>query len=69
MVVLSECYFQGLDEKSITLCFVLDVSPKTYKNYVDDSHVKFENKQKPLLFLEILNKQDPFSLSIIEFKN
>lgn len=69
MVVLSECYFQGLDEKSITLCFVLDVSPKTYKNYVDDSHTKFENKQKPLRFLEILNKQDPSTLPTTEFEN
>lgn len=69
MVVLSECYFQGLDEKSITSCFVLDVSPKTYKNYVDDSHTKVENKQKPLQFLEILNKQNPSTLPTTEFEN
>ena len=51
MVVPSEYYFQRCDEKYITLLFVLDVSPKTYKNYVDDSHAKLENKQKPLQFL------------------
>ena len=51
MVVPSEYYFQRCDEKYITLFFVLDVSPKTYKNYVDDSCAKLENKQKPLQFL------------------
>ena len=34
------------------------VSPKTFNRYVDGSHARFENKQKSLRFLEILNKQD-----------
>ena len=48
MVVLSECYFQGLEEKSIALFFALNVSLTTFKRYVDDSHARFENKQKSL---------------------
>ena len=58
MVVLSECYLQRLEEKSIALSFALDISPKTFKHYVGDSHARFENKQKSLQFLEILNKKD-----------
>ena len=56
MVVLSECYLQRLEENSIALSFAVNISPKTFKRYVDDSHVRFENKQKSLQFLEILNK-------------
>ena len=58
MVVLSECYLQRLEEKPIYLFFALNVSPKTFKRYVDDSHDRFENKQQSLQFFEILNKQD-----------
>ena len=56
MVVLSESYHQRLQEKSIGLSFALNISPKTFKRYVDDSHARFEKKS--LQFLEILNKQD-----------
>ena len=68
MVVLSECYLQRLQEKSIALSFALNLSPKTFKYYVDDSHARFENKQKSLQFLEILNKQDSSIQYTIEFE-
>ena len=58
------CYLQRHKEKSIALFFALNISPKAFKRYVDDSLVRFENKQKSLQFLEILNKQD----SSIEFE-
>ena len=48
MVVLSECCLQRLEEKSIALSFALNISPKTFKRYVDDIHARFENKQKSL---------------------
>ena len=65
MVVLSECYLQRLEEKSIALSFALNISPKKFKRYVDDSHARFENKQKSLQFRKILNKQDsPFSIPL-----
>ena len=69
MVVLSECYLQWLEGKSFTISFALNVSPKTFKRYVDDSHEKSENKQKSLQVLEILNKQDSFIQYAIEFEN
>ena len=70
MVVLSECYLQRLEEKSITLSFAPSISPKTFKRYVDDSHARFENKHKSLQFLEILIKKAhpssiPLNLRII----
>ena len=58
-----------LEEKSIALSFALNISPKTFKRYVDDSHSRFENKQKSLQFLEILNKQDSSIQYTIEFEN
>ena len=69
MVVLSECYLQRLEEKSIALSFALNISHKTFKHNVDDSHARFDNKQKSLQFLEILNKQDSSIQYTIEFEN
>ena len=69
MVVLSEWYLQRLEENSIALSFAVNISPKTFKRYVDNSHVRFENKQKSLQFLEILNKQDTSIQYTIEFQN
>ena len=69
MIVLSESYIQRLEEKSIALSFALNISPKTFKRYVDHSHARFENKQKSLQFFEILNKQDSSIQYTIEFDN
>ena len=69
MFVLSECYLQRFEEKSIALSFALNISPKTFKSYVDDSHTRFENKQKSFQFLEILNKQDSSIPYTTEFEN
>ena len=60
MVVLSKCYYQRFEEKSIALSFALNVSHKTLKRYVDYSRARFENKQRYLQVVEILNKQDAF---------
>ena len=69
MVVLSKCYLQRLEEKSIVLSFALNISPKTFKSYADESHCRFENKQKSLQFLEILNKQESSIQHTIEIEN
>ena len=69
MVVLSECYLQRLEEKPIYLSFALNVSPKTFKRYVDDGDNRFQNKQKSPQFLAILNKQDSSIQYTIEFEN
>ena len=53
VVVLSDGYLQRLEEKSIALSFALNISPKTFKRYVDNSHARFEKEQKSPQFLEI----------------
>ena len=67
--LFSQSVTQRLEEKSIALSFVLNISPKTFKRYVDDSHSRFENKQKSLQFLEMLSKQDLSIQYTIEFEN
>ena len=55
--------------RKIALSFVLNVSPKTFERYVDDKHVRFENKQESLQFLVILNKSQSFIRYNTEFEN
>ena len=69
MDVLSECCLKRPWGKSLALSFALHISPKTIERYVDDSQDRFENKQKSLQFLEILNKQDSCIQCTIEFEN
>ena len=38
MVVLSESYVQNLEHKAIAEALILNLAPKTYKRYVDDTH-------------------------------
>ena len=60
MVALSECYLQRL---------AFNISPKTFKHYVDDSHTRLDNKEKSLQFLEILHKQESSIQYTIEFED
>ena len=63
-------YLKTLEEKPIALAFALNVSPKTFKRYVDNhSCTRFENKQKFPKFLQILNKQGLFIKYTAEFEN
>ena len=62
-------FSQNVIFKDLALSFALNISPKTFKRYVDDSHARFENKRKSLQFLEILNKQEPSIQYTIEFEN
>lgn len=66
MAVSSECYLQRLEEKSIALSFALSLSLKTFNCYFDDSHTRFENRQKSLQFFEISNKKDS-SIQYIQY--
>ena len=56
-------------KKNPSFFFAINISPKTFKRYVDDSHARFKNKQKSLQYLKILNKQDSFNQYTIEFEN
>ena len=44
MVVLSESYLQYLERKAIVEALTMQIQPKTFKQYVDDSHTRFTSK-------------------------
>ena len=72
MVVLSESYVQNLEHKAIAEALTLNLAPKTYRRYVDDTHVRFTSKKQSREFQNILNKQDKhiqFKLLDIKIKN
>ena len=69
MVVLSKSYVQYLEQKAIAAALTLNVAPKTYRQYVDDTHVRFTSKEQPCEFQNILNKQDKHIQFTIEDEN
>ena len=56
---VNECYFlynlepnQRLEEKSMDLSFALNISPETFKRYVDDSHTSLKINKNLFSFLK-----------------
>jgi hypothetical protein len=58
MVVMSEAYLQHIEFNAIKQALSINIAPKTYKRYVDDSHARFTNFDDANSFLTILNSQD-----------
>ena len=69
MVVLSESYLRHLEHKAMVEALTMQIQPKTFKRYVDDSHARFTSKHHANIFQEILNKQDPAMQYTIEYEN
>ena len=69
MVVLSESYVQNLEHKAIAEALTLNLAPKTYRRYVDDTHARFKSKEQYREFQKILNKQDKHIQFTIEDEN
>ena len=69
MVVLSESYLQHLEHKAIAEALTINIQPKLFKQYVDDSHARFTSKHHANTFQEILNKQDLAIQYTIEYEN
>ena len=67
MVALSESYLQHLEQKVIAEGLTIQIQPKTFKRYVDDSNARFTSKQHANTFQEILDKQDPVIQYTIEY--
>ena len=53
MVVLSESYLQHLERKTMAEALTIQIQPKTFKRYVDDSHTCFPSKHQANTFQEI----------------
>ena len=58
MVVLSKSYVQNLEHKAIGEASTLNLAPKMYRRYVDDTHARFKVKKQSREFQKILNEQD-----------
>ena len=56
MVTMAEAYLQHLEAKALSQA--VNCRPKTFRRYVDDSHVRFNNAANADEFLNILNTQD-----------
>ena len=69
MVVIAEGYLQFLEKKAIQTSLALNISPKSYKRYVDDSHARFSCEEDSEKFLEILNEQDEKIQYTVEKQN
>ena len=69
MVVLSESYVQNLEHKAIAEALNLNLAPKTYRRYVDDTHARFKSKEQSREFQKISNKQDRHIQFTIEDEN
>ena len=50
--------FKNLERKTIVEALTLNLVPKTYRRYVDDTHAGFTSKEQSREFQNILNKQD-----------
>ena len=69
MVILTKCYLQIIKHISITKAFTLNIAPKTFKRFVDNSHARFKAREQSLHCLDILNSQDPLMQYTTEFEN
>ena len=58
MVILTESYVQNLEHKATAEALTVNLAPKTYREYVDDTHSRFTSKGQSREFQNILNKQD-----------
>ena len=47
----------NLEHKAIVEALTLNLAPKTYRWYVDDTHLRFKSKEQCRKFQKILNKQ------------
>ena len=59
MVVLLESYLQNLEKHATELALTFGIVPKTFRQYVDDSHAQLGSRKKATEFLNVLNIQDP----------
>nr|XP_047132663.1 uncharacterized protein LOC124811326 [Hydra vulgaris] len=69
MVVLSKAYLQHVESNAIQQAINVNIAPKTYKRYLDNSHAQFTNIDDANSFLTLLNSQDKSIQYTCEYKN
>ncbi|XP_065672075.1 uncharacterized protein LOC136089904 [Hydra vulgaris] len=66
---MAEAILQNIEKKALNIAFVNSFQPITYKRYVDDTHARFDSKEKQELFLKTLNEQNPSIKYTVELEN
>lgn len=66
MVVLSECFPQKLEDRSIATALTLSIAPKSFNRCNNDKHARFQNKAQSLKLLDNLNPKIQYTN---EFEN
>ena len=69
MVVISEGFLQHLETKALNQALHLNIEPKSFKRYVDDSQARFRENQHADEFLNLLNSQNAAIQYTIEKEN
>ena len=69
MVVLSECYLQRIEHISIIEALYHNLSPKTFKRFLDNSNARFNTREQSLQFLDILFNTREQSLQFLDILN
>ena len=69
MVVLSESYLQNLEKNAIELALRVEIAPKPFHRYVDDSHARFGSRSNATEFLNVLNSPDAQIQYTLEYVN
>ena len=69
MFAFSKSYAQNLEHKAIPEAFTLNPAPTAYRRYVDDTHARFESKERSCKFQKILNKLDKHIQFTVEDEN
>ena len=65
----TEFYLQRMEHIFVTQAHSFNLTPETFKRFVDDRYARFNNREQSLQFLDILNSQDPSIQYTIEFVN
>ena len=65
----TEFYLQRMEHIFVTQALSFNLTPKTFKRFVDDRYARFNNREQSLQFLDILNSQDRSKQYTIEFVN
>ena len=51
------------------MLLTFDISPKTFRRYVDDFHARFGSRDNATEFFNVLNSRDPQIQYTIEYEN
>ena len=69
MVAMAESYLQFLEKRATSIALQQQITVKSYKRYVDDSHARFDQLDSAEKFKAILNQQDKRIQYTMEVEN